>query len=250
MQAFWFWKTNKNLLTFYIYIVIVFIVKIKIILTASKGAQNLKIMKKIYQDIPFGVRNGEPNAVPAELVIGHGKLADYVLNLFQSSHGMAVMSIPRDGRPLIDWSQEERLAFFDEAVSVFGKLWLHLPRTRSELLLNQGELVGQTIPHPHLHCFCGGQDFILNWGKVGIPSTISPVPFTGELPLTGQYNLYHNFHGEAEGGWLLIDRGSSPRKEDNPRREGVFPIIVDGTLLPEWERKRNFLRGLFLDFFG
>ncbi len=224
-------------MTFYIYIVIVFIVKIKIILTASKGAQNLKIMKKIYQDIPFGVRNGEPNAVPGSLVIGHGEVADYVLNLMQS-HGIALMAIPRDGRPLAEWSEQDRVFFLEEVQDAFLRLGLLTEKT--ELLLNQGELVGQTVPHTHLHCFCGGQDFILNWGKVGIPSTISPVPFTGELPQEGQYNLYKR--GSEE--WKLIPRPDLSSLL-NPKREALLPIIVDGELLPEWERKREELRHFY-----
>lgn len=205
---------------------------------------------KNYYDVPFGIRDGQPNAVPSDLVIGHGKLADYVLNFLQSSHGVAVMAIPRDGRPLVEWDEEERHRFLEEAVKVFGKLWLHLPRTHSELLLNQGELVGQTIPHTHLHCFMGDEENLLNWGREGFPSTVSPVPFKGEVSLAGQYNLYHLYDDKRQGKWFFIDRGRSPRKEDNPKRENLFPIIVDGKLLPEWERKILLYRRRFYDSFG
>lgn len=208
-------------------------------------------MKKvIYHDVQFGIRNGQPNAVPSDLVIGHGKLADYVLNFLQSPHGVAVMAIPRDGRPLREWAEEERTSFLEEALKTFGKLWLHLPRTRSELLLNQGVDVGQSVPYPHMHCFMGYDSHLLNWGREGFPPTISPVPFTGQLPQEGQYHLYHRYDDKRKGEWTLIPRGSSPRKEDNPKRENLFPIIVDGKLLPEWERKILLYRRRFYDSFG
>ena len=209
------------------------------------------MQEKFYYDIPFGTRNGELNVVPSDLVIGHGKLADYVLNFLQSSHGVAVMAIPRDGRPLVEWAEEERTSFLEEALKTFGKLWLHLLRTKSELLLNQGELVGQTIPHPHLHCFMGYDEPLLNWGREGFPPTISPILFTGELPLTGQYNLYHRYDDKRKGEWFLIDRGNEPRKGDNPRRDNLFPILDEnGTLLPEWEHKRDVFRERFFISLG
>ena len=204
-----------------------------------------------YSDVLFGTRNGQPNVVPHVLVIGHTERIDYVLNFMQSSLGVAVMAIPRDGSPLVEWTQEERLTFFEEAVNVFGKLCLHLPRTKSEPLLNQGDQVGQTVPHTHLHCFMGRDGNLLNWGREGFPRTLSPLPFTGEVPLTGQYNLYHCFNGQRKGEWFLIPRGIAPRKGDNPRRDNLFPILDEnGTLLPEWERKRDIFRGRFLVSFG
>lgn len=207
--------------------------------------------KNFYYDVPFGTRNGEPNQVPSSLVIGHSSMVDYVLNLLQSPHGVAVMAIPRDGRPLVEWGEQERNAFLEESVNVFAKLWLHLPRTLSELLLNQGVDVGQSVPYPHMHCFMGHDSHLLNWGREGFPPTLSPIPFTGELPLTGQYHLYHRYDDKRRGVWFLIPRGSSPRKGDNPRREALFPILDEkGTLLPEWEKKRDIFRRRFSDSFG
>ncbi|PZM86509.1 MAG: hypothetical protein DLD55_05455 [candidate division SR1 bacterium] len=201
--------------------------------------------KNFYQDVPFGTRNGQPNVIPSALVIAHTERIDYVLNIMQSTLGVAVMAIPRDGRPLVEWTQEERLTFFEEAETGFAQMGIPPEVCYRELLLNQGDQVGQTIPHPHLHLFLGKENFLLNWGREGFLPTISPIPFTGELPLTGQYNLYHRYDDKRKGEWFLIDRGNEPRKGDNPRRDDLFPIIVDGKLLPEWEEKIEGLRHVY-----
>lgn len=192
--------------------------------------------KNFYQDVPFGTRNGQPNVIPSALVIAHTERIDYVLNIMQSTLGVAVMAIPRDGRPLVEWTQEERLTFFEEAETGFAQMGIPPEVCYRELLLNQGDQVGQTIPHPHLHLFLGKENFLLNWGKDGVSQGLSVCDFTGNVP-TGQYNLYKR--GSEE--WKLIPRPDL-NSLLNPKREGVFPILVDGELLPEWEKNVEALR--------
>lgn len=194
------------------------------------------MQEKFYYDVPFGTRNGEPNAVPAQLVIAHTERIDYVLNFLQSDLGIAVMAIPRDPRPLIEWSQEKRLAFFEEAERGFTQIGFSPERGFRELLLNQGSLVGQTIPHPHLHLFVGRDNFLLNWGREALPEELLVLHFTGKV-LAGQYNLYQK--GTEE--WQLIPRPDLNSKH-NPKREDTYPIFMDGKLLPEWEKKVEALR--------
>lgn len=179
--------------------------------------------------------------IDPRLVICQTKKISIVLNLFQTRCGLALMAIPRDGRPLVEWSQEKRESFFGEAERGFSQMGFSPEKEFRELLLNQGSLVGQTIPHPHLHCFMGYDEPLLNWGKEGPPSSLSPIPFTGELCSEEQYNLYK----KGTGPWLLVSRGNSPKLEDNPKRGTPYPIIVDGKLLPEWEEKIESLRQVY-----
>lgn len=194
------------------------------------------MQEKFYYDVPFGTRNGEPNAVPAQLVIAHSERIDFVVNFLQSDLGIALMAIPRDSRPLIEWSQEERESFFGEVEKGFAQMGIPPEVCFRELLLNQGDQVGQTIPHPHLHLFLGKENFLLNWGKDGVSQGLSVCDFTGNVP-TGQYNLYKR--GSEE--WKLIPRPDL-NSLLNPKREGVFPILVDGKLLPLWQNKLAALR--------
>ena len=192
--------------------------------------------KNCYQDVPFGTRNGQPNVIPSALVIAHTERIDYVLNIMQSILGVAVMAIPRDGRSFIEWTQEERLTFFEEAETGFAQMSIPPEECFRELLLNQGYQSGQTIPPPHLHLFLGKENFLLNWGKDGFPQELSVCDFTGNVP-NGQYNLYKR-GSEA---WNLIPRPDL-NSLLNPKREGVYPILVDGKLFPLWQNKLAALR--------
>ncbi len=184
--------------------------------------------------------------IDQRLVIYQTKEISIVANLFQTRGGIAFMAIPFDGKNLRDRSLSDRISILQKTEEAFKLLGLLGPS--SELLLNQGELVGQTVQHLHIHSFIADEKdgFLLNWGRDGLPEGVSFFPFTGEVPGEEQFNLYR----KGEGEWLLISRGKAPRKGDNPRRGEVFPIIVDGKLLSEWERKILLYRKRFSDSFG
>ncbi len=178
--------------------------------------------------------------IDPRLVICQTERLSVVVNLFQSEGGEAYMAIPFDGKSLRDKSPQEILNFLKEADFLFRKLGL--PIHQGEFLINQGNLVGQTVPHLHLHMFLSREEgsSVLNWGQEGFPSGVSSFLYEGELP-SGQFNLYR----KGEENWTVVPRGNSPKKEDNPKREGIFPIIVDEQLLPEWEEKIEELRQVY-----
>lgn len=169
--------------------------------------------------------------IDPRLVICQTKKISIVLNLFQTRCGLAFMAIPRDSRPLKKWALKERMDFIEETDILFSILQACFPNREFEFLLNGGKDVGQTIPHVHAHLFVGEKKPLLNWGKKGIPSSLSPRKFTGRLP-TGQYNLY-----KGKEDWLLIPR-PDPKLFENPRRRGkAYPIIKGGKLSRTWEQR-------------
>lgn len=197
-------------------------------------------MQTPYQSTPFGARMISP-----ELILGKRGTISFVLNLMQSDEGLAVMAIPENPAPLLERSPSERTLFFQEAYQGFSDLWLFdFPFV--EVLANQGDQVGQTIPHTHLHCFVGRENFLLNWGKEGFPEGVSKKTLKDWFfPLEGQYNIYGNAI-DSKPPILSVVSHSIYKKEHCPMRKKDITILdEENSLLPDWKLIRDQLRTHF-----
>ncbi len=193
-----------------------------------------------YQSTPFGARMISP-----ELILGKRGTIGFVLNLMQSDEGLAVMAIPENPAPLLERSPSERTLFFQEAYQGFSDLWLFdFPFV--EVLANQGDQVGQTVPHTHLHCFVGRENFLLNWGKEGFPEGVSKKALKDwSFSVEEQYNIYGNSTDSKPPILYLISHSVYEKEHCPMRKKDISVLDTEEKLFSDWKLTRDQLRARF-----